>query len=295
MKKKLQDVLWWLFLILAIIVMFLSGSQIIKYLKEGESSQKVNQHLINQAVSERTSGNAGNILHEDQMATFASEPELMANELPNSEILEGTTQQGNSNGETFPDVSNQPWIQVNFDALKQENDDIVAWLYCPGTPVNYPVVQAEDNEYYLRRLVNGEANTAGTLFLDCRNWSDFSDQNSVIHGHHMKNNTMFGTLDDYSKQSYYEKHPVWQLLTPEKEYMVELIAGYVTNDASSAYQFGISVDEKVDFLEESIRLSDFRANVDWEKDDLLVTFSTCSYEYDAARYVVIGILKEVIQ
>ena len=77
-------------------------------------------------------------------------------------------------------------ISVDFEALQGENPDIIGWLYCEGTPINYPIVQSEDNSYYLRRLTDGSYNANGTLFLDYRCARDFTDFNCVVYGHRMK-------------------------------------------------------------------------------------------------------------
>lgn len=136
--------------------------------------------------------------------------------------------QQTENGQTesaIKPVSETAPITVDFERLQEENKDIIAWLYCPDTEINYPVVQSKDNEYYLRRLLDGTWNIAGTLFMDYRNAADCSDLHTIIYGHNMKNNTMFGSLPKYSKQEYYEEHSVLYLLTPKQNYKVKLIAG----------------------------------------------------------------------
>ena len=105
-------------------------------------------------------------------------------------------------------------ISVDFAALKAENPDIVAWLYSADTPINYPVVQSDDNNYYLRRLTDGSYNSNGTLFVDFRDAPDFSGFNTIIYGHRMKSKAMFGTLPGYLEQEYYEEHPVMYLICP---------------------------------------------------------------------------------
>ena len=105
--------------------------------------------------------------------------------------------QQTENGQTesaIKPVSETAPITVDFERLQEENKDIIAWLYCPDTEINYPVVQSKDNEYYLRRLLDGTWNIAGTLFMDYRNAADCSDLHTIIYGHNMKNNTMFGSL-----------------------------------------------------------------------------------------------------
>ena len=182
-----------------------------------------------------------------------------------------------------------PPVEVDFQALEQINPDVVGWLYCENTVINYPVVQAEDNEKYLRRLFNGAHNGAGTLFLDCMNACDFSGFKNIIYGHHMRNDSMFGTLTDYKKQAYYDEHPVFWLLTPGGNYTLELIAGYVTN-ASDTKTYSLPRDEESlrEFVHTAIGKSTFDSGFDMSELNNIVMLSTCSYEFNNARYVVIA-------
>lgn len=184
-------------------------------------------------------------------------------------------------------------ITVDFDMLLQKCPDVIAWLYCPDTVINYPVVQSDDNQYYLSRLMDGSHNTAGTLFADYRCSPDFSDQHTVIYGHNMKNNTMFGTLPEYGKQEYYEAHPVWYLITPEQNYKITLFAGYVTPSDSVVYGFEKTKEEQNRILNEAFEKTMFSADVDIKEDDCILIFSTCSYEYENARFVLMGILNPI--
>ena len=126
-------------------------------------------------------------------------------------------------------------IMVDFDSFIEQNGDVVGWLFCENTPINYPVLQSTDNNYYLRKMINKKYNIAGSIFMDYRSQSDMSSLNTIIYGHNMKNDTMFGTFTEYKKQSYYDEHPVLWFLTPEHSYKIELIAGYVTSSTSYVY------------------------------------------------------------
>lgn len=179
-------------------------------------------------------------------------------------------------------------IEVDFEALWQENKDVIAWIYCEGTPIHYPVVQSSDNSYYLRRMLNGEYNINGTIFLDYRCPSDFSAFNSIIYGHHMTSGEMFGTLPKYKEQDYYEAHPVMYLLTPGQNYKIELIAGYTTPSDSDTYTLSEAAESKNAFLEHALQESTFQSSVSVSETDTFITLSTCSYEYENARFVVIG-------
>lgn len=109
----------------------------------------------------------------------------------------------------------------------------------------------------------------------------------------MKSGEMFGTLPKYKKQAYFDEHPVMYLLTPEHTYMVELIAGYVTPSDSDTYSLPKTAEEKKTFLEQAVQKSTFISNVSVNEADTFVTLSTCYYEYDSARYVVVGKLTEI--
>ncbi len=183
-------------------------------------------------------------------------------------------------------------IEVDFAGLTSQYPDVVGWIYSEGTEINYPVAQGKDNNQYLRHLLSGKYNTSGTIFVDYRNGEVGTDDNYVIYGHNMKNSSMFGSLVKYKKQSYYDEHPYLYFLTPEKSYKIELIAGMVTLKTSNAYSVNFENAEQLEaYIASAIKKSTFKSNVAYTPGDKLVTLSTCSYEYDNARYVVIGVLK----
>ena len=186
-------------------------------------------------------------------------------------------------------------ITVDFPTLVEECPDVVGWIYSPGTPINYPIVQSDDNEYYLHRLLDGSYNKGGTLFIDSYNQPDFSDWNTFLYGHNMRDNSMFGTVDNYRQKDYYGKHPVMYLLTPEKNYVIELVAGCTIPADSAVYRMLNTVEDRDALVAELSRSSSFKANVELGEDDKLITLSTCVYDYDNARYVVVGVLKEMAE
>lgn len=188
------------------------------------------------------------------------------------------------------DDENKIPFTVDFGKLKQENGDIVGWIYSKNTPINYPIVQSKDNNYYLRRLITGEYNTAGSLFMDYRNNPNIEDSNTIIYGHNMKNATMFGTLQKYRNQEYYDNHKIMYYFTPEKNYIVRIFAGFTESVESNLYQLG-NINQND--IEQLYRKSNFKSDVTVAEGDKFLTLSTCAYEYDGARYVVIGLMQEV--
>lgn len=215
--------------------------------------------------------------------------EANKNKKLNNDLIDKAITIIEENEEVEYDENKVPFT-VDFEKLKQENNDIVGWIYSKDTPINYPVVQSKDNNYYLRRLVTGEYNTAGSLFMDYRNNPNIEDSNTIIYGHNMKNATMFGTLQKYRNQEYYDNHKIMYYFTPEKNYIVRLFAGFTESVESSLYQLG---EINQNNIEQLYRKSNFKSDVTVTAEDKFLTLSTCAYEYDGARYVVIGLMQEI--
>lgn len=199
---------------------------------------------------------------------------------------------------TEPNIATQPIemveiapITIDFNSLLEKNKDIVGWIYCQNTPINYPVVQSENNDYYLRRDLNGKYLVSGTVFVDYRNGSIGEDSNYVVYGHNMKDGSMFSSLAKYKEQSYYDEHPILYYLTPTADYKIELFAGIVVKRDALIYVPNPDETEFTAFLNKAKINSTFQSNVEINENDTLITLSTCSYEYNNARYIIIGILK----
>ena len=184
-------------------------------------------------------------------------------------------------------------ITVDFTSLLEQNGDIVGWLYCQDTPINYPVVQAEDNDRYLRRDLNGKYLVSGTVFVDYRNGTIGVDRNYIVYGHNMKDGSMFSSLAKYKEQSYYEEHPVLYYLTPNGDYKIELYAGMVVKRDALIYVPNPDEAEFAEFLRNAKDKSTFKSDVEITENDTRITLSTCSYEYNNARYIVIGKLNQL--
>lgn len=185
--------------------------------------------------------------------------------------------------------------QVDFGGLSAINPDIAAWLLCPDTAINYPVVQGKDNTYYLNHLFDTKRNASGTLFIDVRNHTGFEDRNTVIYGHNMKNGSMFKSLMQYKSQEYYNAHKVMYLLTPRGNYTLSLFAGYTASVEEDAWRRSFpDAGAYGDWISNAVSHSTFRADgIQVEASDCVVTLSTCDYTFRNARYVVVGKLERM--
>lgn len=206
---------------------------------------------------------------------------------------------------TQPEYSHEPtapeeaddtvWPVVDFEQLAQINPDIVGWIFIEGTDINYPVVQGSDNDYYLRHLFDGTYNSSGCIFLDAACSADFSDQHSIIYGHHMKNGTMFSGLMDYKQQSFYDEHSMALLLTPTHNYKIKLFSGYVSDPWNDAWETEFLDVDFAEWLNAISERSGFEADSYPAEGDRIFTLSTCTYEFENARYVLHGYIEKSIE
>ena len=180
------------------------------------------------------------------------------------------------------------WPQVDFEHLLQINPDVVGWIYIENTDINFPVVQAADNEYYLTRMVDGTWNSSGSIFLDASAAADLSDQHSIIFGHNMKNGTMFASLMNYKDLAYFEEHPEILLLTPTCNYLIRIFSGHVADASVNAWEREFDDIRFEDWLSAVTEKSVFLAEHQPQSDNLIVTLSTCSYEFSNAKFLIHG-------
>ena len=168
-------------------------------------------------------------------------------------------------------------ITVDWDALRAINPDAAAWLYSEGTPINYPVMQAKDNDYYLTRGADGRKSTAGALYFDCRNNVAAPDANLIVYGHRMKDDSMFGSIPDYSDKSYYEKHPVMYLLTEAQSYRVEIFACRTVRADMKYFETAFASEGKYkSYLAKIMSQSYWATELSIDDIDSIITLVTCS-------------------
>lgn len=184
--------------------------------------------------------------------------------------------------------------EVDFASLAEINSDLVGWIYVPDTHVNYPIAQAEDNVYYLERMFNRHINDSGCIYLDARDARDLSSLNSIIYGHNMKDESMFHDLLKYKKQKFYDEHPCYLLMTPEKKYVVEIFAIYPLSVYENGWQVDFESEEEYGaFLAACKERSIIDTIPTPTTEDRIITLSTCTYEFQYARLLINGILREV--
>lgn len=267
-------------LVIAAAMFLYSGYRVAAYLLEGRKSQDVTAELIQQAVRtpqpQETKG--------QPVYTLRPTPDA-AESVPDADDETADEQETTH---TAPDEL----LSVDFDTLQSVKPDIQAWLYMSGSSIHSPVLQAEDNSTYLYRLADGSSNAHGSLFIDCRNAGDFSDWNTLIYGHNMKDGSMFGGLKKYRKQAYYDAHPEMTLFTPEKTYRMEIFAAVTTDVSAAVYRVPAAREERDELVQWAQRNSEIECDVSIGTEDRIVTLSTCTGG-DDDRFVVLAVLREI--
>lgn len=228
----------------------------------------------------------------DQLAEAVKLPETRP------EPSEGSETEADSEIETETPEPLVALPVVDFAALRETNADIIAWLYQPDTAINYPVMQTDNNDYYLNHLFDGTYSKVGAVFADYENKPDFSDRNTVIYGHNMRDGSMLASLNAYKDQLYFGEHPELYLITPEAGYIVEIFSAFSAGPSESGSD---TSPWRLDFRDDGAYSSWISAMVERSVietgtavtgSDKVLTLSTCAPGGET-RFVVMGKLTRV--
>lgn len=168
-------------------------------------------------------------------------------------------------------------ILERINKLHEENSHVVGWIRFDNLELSYPIMQGEENEYYLSYTFSGEKNSAGSIFMEAANTPDFEDSHTIIYGHNMKNGSMFGVLKSYKTQDFYPENEYFTIYTLDKVYRYKIFAYYDVSMYSEIYDIGFTQGEKFQqILDNMCRRSYYDTQVEVESSDKIVTLSTCS-------------------
>lgn len=184
--------------------------------------------------------------------------------------------------------------QTDLSALRKINSEVNTWIAIPDTELSYPVMAHADNTYYLNHTWLGMSNAAGAIFLDGRCSPDHSDFNTIIYGHRMHNNMMFGTLRFYDDLEYWEEHPRVYIFTDDGVRVYDIFAAMETPVDSPTYSFGLTEEsDKQAFLDYAVETSVLDTGIVPTTEDHILTLSTCTQQGGPqTRWVVQAVLRE---
>lgn len=222
--------------------------------------------------------------------------------LKNEEKVTPTTPSASASASTTSTATSQKLEAnpINFSELQSQNEDVYAWLYIPGTEVSYAVVQhPTDNSFYLTHDETKAESAAGAVFTEDFNTTDFQDAVTVMYGHNIENNLMFGSLHYFEDPAFFNDNTKFYIYTPGHIYTYDIVSAYMADDRHVLYRYGYfqTYDQLREFEREIKDPHALVQNVrDIELDDnsKLVVLSTCNTGElsETSRYLVCGVMTD---
>ena len=254
-KRKKSRALYYVILLVLLGILVFSAVKIISYFKQQADAANAQQNVLDSFITPS----------------------------------DGTDNSGSGDSKDSTDDKKDPdpdSIDVDFDKLIAQYPDAVGFIYAANTKIQYVIQHGNGNDYYLTHDSEGNSNNNGSIFVEQLNSGNFSDGNTIIYGHNMKTGMMFAGLRNYhTDKGYYAAHPYMYIYTPSQNYRLDLYAGFVCDHDDEIYATSLTQSQ----LEAMAAKSDFKSTIG-TPTGRTVTLSTCSYEYNDARYVVIGSL-----
>ena len=177
----------------------------------------------------------------------------------------------NENREDFPEM------EVDFKALREKNPDTVGWLYVGSCGISYPIVQGEDNDYYMNHTFEGTVNSSGAIIMDYRDDKYLKDWNTFIYGHNMKNGSMFGSLKKLlNDETLYDNDPYIYVYLPGYIYRYKIFSYYKDKPDSKMYWTADTLQEYRQYIRDALSLSVRDLGVETSEENNMVTLVTCS-------------------
>ena len=186
---------------------------------------------------------------------------------------------------------------ISWENLRKINPRTVAWITVPGADISYPVVQGDDDEFYLKHNFQDEENLFGCIFLGKANRKDFSDSHSFLYGHNMQGNMMFANLNRYEDPAYLEQCPEFEIITPEKKYTYRIFSVEQAQEGSTAFEYGYDLSGNA-YREQLMLLKNhslYDTGIMPRSDRQIVTLVTCNSRLDqTVRMAVHGNLRNTL-
>lgn len=254
----MKNIIWKVLLVICLVVVCVSGYNVFRLSKEYREGKQEYASL-------------------EKYVTITQEPA----------VQESTSQQ---EGQEEVKESQIPVsMEIAYDELRGINDHFTGWIYYEPLELSYPIVRGNDNDYYTHYTFENEQNSSGAIFMDFLNKPDFSNYNTIIYGHNMRNGTMFGSLKQLlNDTSIQEKNPYFYVFTEDKAYMYEIFAVYVTTADSHTYDLISNEEEQNVYLDYIRGCATWLSDLEVSDSDRIATLSTCHGLHTNNRTVLHG-------
>ena len=174
-------------------------------------------------------------------------------------------------------------------SLNKAYPNAIGWLYIPNTAISYPIMQADDNSYYLEHTYDGSSLKAGSIFLDFRCENRFMNPVNIIYGHNMNNGSMLAGVLNYADNSYFDSHKYGWLATTETVYRIDFFSCAKADWNDDLYKGSTPTSEWIPHI---LYKSVISREIAYTEIDRFISLSTCSYEFQNARTILTGKLNE---
>lgn len=183
---------------------------------------------------------------------------------------------------------------LDLGALRAVNPHVLGWILIPQSNVNYPLLQGEDNDYYLQHTWDHKSNSVGAIFLEHQNSPDLTDYNTIVYGHNMLDGSMFAQLHLYTSEDYRRSHPYIYIASDAGVYRYEVFAAYRADVDSVVYGLSFQQEQtKAAFVMHALEHSAIDTGIIPDSTDRILTLSTCSGAGYSNRWVVHARLRMV--
>lgn len=268
-KKNGKNGIWTVLTIVALVVLVVCGVSIARQLIGISQQREMDEQMSNIARPSQESGTTADPSATPAPSGDADQPAQSPTPVPQ---------------------------EIDFDALHEENEEIIAWITLDGTVIDYPVLcRPDDDTYYHTHNVKGQEATAGAIYIQgSYNSTDFSDFHTVVYGHNMRDGSMFAALHKFEDEDFFNEHDTVVIYTPTKRLTYTIFAAYARDDAHLMRKYDYtSTEGRQAFLDEiSTHSGNFRSGVELTTDSHILTLSTCIGSADDQRYVVQAVLTE---
>lgn len=202
---------------------------------------------------------------------------------------------GGAAGATAGSLYDQQLKNIDLDALRRFNSDVVGWISIPRTGLSYPVMQTVDNEYYLTHTWKNNRNKVGAIFMECTNAVDYSDFHTLVYGHNMSDGSMFGSLKQYKTHRYWSYNPFVYTVSDSGTLTWKIFSVYEVSTEALTYRVDFTEGgeaAKQEFLDFCVSQSTIETGVTPTVSDRILTLSTCTGQNHVKRFVVQAVLVE---
>ena len=179
---------------------------------------------------------------------------------------------------------------LTFEELQKINSEVFGWIQIYDTHIDYPLVRTTNNSKYVNTDAKGEFSLSGSIFLDCKNKKDFSDMNSILYRHNMEKKAMFGELQSFAEEKYFEKHQYGGIFYGYKWHEIEFFA-FLHADAYDSVIYNTAFQNTVDqekYLSYIKQHADIFKELSFDQDEHFIALSTCTTTSTNGRHILVG-------